>query len=242
MTDTNPQTDNLNQETYSDDTGTGEINDPDEDTITLPDTSVTDQSPQKTTHPTKPQEPKKDKKSDSYPSFNLKNIDTKKVEETRLWWVNYERSTKGLDPLELDTNLIKSSTERAQFLANNKQFSNMHKRPGQKEYYSTDTIMSRAQRLGLIDDSINTIGESILWGSANFSSTDTLLTSTKGKSGGPSWFLGFLMGEKKKNGVHYRMMMTASYTKVGFGFANAGKYPKAPSRWNQYIEVIHFGN
>ena len=83
MTDTNPQTDNLNQETYSDETGTGEVNDPDEDTITLPYTT-SDQSPQKTDHPAKPQDAKKDKKSDVYPSFNLKNIDTKKVEETRL--------------------------------------------------------------------------------------------------------------------------------------------------------------
>lgn len=173
--------------------------------------------------------------------YNIANIDSKQVQESRLSWVNHERSTRWIAPLELDNNLVASSTERANYLASKKKFTNMHKRPGQTAYYSTDTIVNRAKSLGIIDDSINVIAESTLWGSANFSSTESFINSTRGKLGWPSGFLGFLIWEKKYNGVHYRMMMSKEFTKVWFWFANAGKHPKYSSRGNQYIGIMHFG-
>lgn len=178
-------------------------------------------------------------------TYNLPNVDESQVQEAWLWWINAERATKWLDPLTLDHNLNNSSTEWSNYLADNKQFSNMHKRPWQKVYYSTETIMGRAQSLYLIDDSINLIAESVLWWSYSCQQDDctqSFINRSKWKTWWPSGFLGFLMGEKRYNGVHYRMMMSPVYTKVWFGFTSAGKHPKYPSRWNQYIAVIHYGN
>lgn len=59
------------------------------------------------------------------------NVDTRKVQEAWLGWINYERGTRGLKPLQLDLSLNNTSTEWATYLANVRKFTKMHQRPGQ---------------------------------------------------------------------------------------------------------------
>lgn len=176
--------------------------------------------------------------------YNIPNINSQKVQESRLSWVNYERSTRWLDPLTIDYTLTATSSERAEYLADNNKFKRMHQRPWQscENYwcYDTDSINQRALKLDIPGAEWNLIQwESTMFGWYSCKSddcTDKFISSTKWKSGGPSGFLGFLMWEKKRNGVHYKMMMSKEYTKVWFWFALTRS-----SFWGTYIGVIHFG-
>ncbi len=164
------------------------------------------------------------------------NVDTKKVQETWLGWINYERSTKGLKPLTIDLTLNNTSTEWATYLGDAKKFTRMHQRPGQScanarcydldEWFSTRGVSPAA-------------GESIMFGGYACKAqdcTEDFIETTRGRIGGPSGFLGFLLGEKRYNGVHYKMMMDPNITKVGVGFA------KTTHSWfgGAYIGVLHF--
>lgn len=111
----------------------------------------------------------------------------------------------------------------------------MHQRPGQscKNYRCYDVNPWFAER------GVTQGAESVLYGGYSCKADDCtqdLIETTRGRSGGPSGFLGFLLGEKSYNGVHYRMMMNSSYTKVGIGFA------KTTHRGfgGAYIGVIHY--
>lgn len=181
------------------------------------------------------------------PMFAMDHIDTMAVQQAWLSWINEERANYGVAPLTLDIQLMATSIEWANHIATNKQFSNTHSRPGQTTFYDGWLILQRAKSLWLIDDSISVIAESTIRWSANFTSTETLIASIKGRTWWPSGWLGFLLGEKRyarwsRARVHYDMLMNPNYTKVGFGFANAGTHPSYPSRWSQYMGVIHFSH
>lgn len=167
--------------------------------------------------------------------YNM-NVDTAKVQEAWLGWINYERSTRGLQALELDLTLNNTSTEWATHLGDIKKFTRMHQRPGQvcKNYRCYDLNDWFAKR-GVTEPA----GESVMFGGYSCKATDCttdLIETTRGRTGGPSWFLGFLLGEKRYNGVHYRMMMNPSYTKVGVGFAKTTH----SGFGGAYIGVLHF--
>lgn len=79
--------------------------------------------------------------------FAMDHIDTMAVQQAWLSWINEERANYDIAPLALDTQLMASSIEWVNYLANNKQFTNMHKRPGQKVYYDSNLILQRARSL-----------------------------------------------------------------------------------------------
>lgn len=191
--------------------------------------ALADETPEVQT-PAEVEEPKEKTKL-----YNM-NVDTAKVQEAWLGWINYERWTKGLDPLELDLTLNNTSTERATYLANARKFKNMHQRPGQScknarcydldEWFTARGVSPSA-------------GESVMFGGYSCKAEDCttdLIETTRGRLGGPSGFLGFLLGEKRYNGVHYRMMMNPNTTKVGVGFAKTSH----PGFGGAYIGVLHF--
>ena len=164
------------------------------------------------------------------------NVDTAKVQQAWLGWINYERWTRGLKALELDLTLNNTSTERATYLGKARKFSNMHQRPGQacKNYRCYDLNERFAARWVT-----SSAGESVMFGGYSCKAEDCttdLIETTRGRLGGPSGFLWFLLGEKRYNGVHYKMMMTPSYTKVGVGFAKTthGGFGSA------YVGVLHY--
>lgn len=169
--------------------------------------------------------------------YNIPNVDKDKVEKTWLDRINTERKTKNLEPLSIDNSLVKTSILRAEDLGSKNKFTNMHQRPGCNSRRCTDIINKWFQ-----DNGVSTIAnESVLRGSYSCikgDCTDIFITKTQWRDGWPSGFLWFLMGEKKWNGVHYKMMTSSTYTKVGFGFA----LWQHPTRWQQYILVIHFSN
>ena len=167
--------------------------------------------------------------------YNM-NVDTAEVQEAWLGWINYERGTRGLDPLELDLTLNNTSTEWATYLANARKFTKMHQRPGQAcknaRCYDLDGWFSAR--------GVNpAAGESVMFGGYSCKAEDCttdLIETTRGKVGGASGFLGFLLGEKRYNGVHYRMMMNPSTTKVGIGMAKTTH----SGFGGAYIGVLHF--
>ena len=167
-------------------------------------------------------------------AYNM-NVNPAQVQEAWLGWINYERSTRGIKPLELDLTLNNTSTERSTHLWNNKKFSRMHQRPGQacKNYRCYDVNSWFAQR------GVEQAAESVLFGWYSCKTEDCtqdLIETTRGRLGWPSWFLWFLLGEKRYNGVHYRMMMSPEYTKVGIGFAKTNH----SGFGSAYIGVLHY--
>lgn len=167
--------------------------------------------------------------------YDLVSVDAQQVQEAWLSWINHERSTKGLQPLQLEKTLTTTSIEWASHLAKINKFTKMHQRPGQactnaRCYDVADWFAQRG---------VSTAAETVLFGGYSCTSNDCtqdFITTTKGRTGGPSGFLGFLMGEKRYNGVHYRMMMNPKYTSVGIGFAQA----RHPRFGGAYIGVLHF--
>lgn len=168
----------------------------------------------------------------------LNVVDAYEVQRAWLEWINTERATKKLAPLTLSTGLTVTSSERAEYLAIEQKFTRMHQRPGQqcKNYWCYD-LDEWFQDRGITTN----VGESVLFGGFRTKETDNqtqkLIAASQGKTGGPSGFLGFLMGEKARNGVHYKMMMSSSYSTIGIGFAKAHH----PSFGGAYITVLHFG-
>lgn len=163
------------------------------------------------------------------------NVDASQIQEAWLGWINYERSTRGISPLELDLTLNTTSTERSTHLADIRKFTRMHQRPQQacKNYRCYDVNPWFAER------GVSQGAESVIYGGYSCKAEDCtqdLIETTRWRIGWPSGFLGFLLGEKSYNGVHYRMMMNPSYTKVGVGFAKTNH----PWFGSAYIGVLHY--
>lgn len=163
------------------------------------------------------------------------NVNTQKIQEERLGWINYERSTKGLQPLVLDETLNTTAIEWANYLGESRKFSRMHQRPGQSCtnawcYDVTNRFLERGVSNG---------AESIMYGGYKCTiddCTEQFIETTRGRIGGPSGFLGFLLGEKSYNGVHYRMMMNPNYTKLGVWFSKTTH----SGFGGAYMGVLHY--
>ena len=164
------------------------------------------------------------------------NVDTQKIQQERLGWVNYERSIRGLQTLQLDETLNNTAIERANYLWNNRKFTKYHQRPWQTcaNYWCYDPGQRFLER-GVSQYA----GETVLYGGYRCGQddcTDTLIDAAKWYMGGPSGFLGLIIGEMSYNGVHYRMMLNPKITKIGVGFA------KSTHGWfgGAYMGVIHY--
>lgn len=163
------------------------------------------------------------------------SVSTKTIQEEWLGWINYERSIQWLQPLVLDDKLNTTSIERANTLSDEQRYTTMHRRPWQSCsnafcYDLNDWFNER----GVVG-----AAETILYGWYNCNLQDCthhFIETIRWRVGWPSWFLGFIYGEKPYNGVHYRMMMTPEYTKVGIWFSSSTH----PGFWWSYIGVIHY--
>lgn len=162
-------------------------------------------------------------------NFNIPNVDTKRVQAAWIEMINQVRSEKAWN-YTLDTDLVSSSTERANYLGKNRKFKKMHQRPGQKcsnyrcydlwEWFSDRGISASA-------------GESIGYGGYSCKKddcTDALIEASKKT-------FRFFMSEAKRNGPHYQMVVSGKYSKVGIGISQT----KA-ARWSAYVLVMHVSN
>ena len=161
--------------------------------------------------------------------FNIPNVDTKRVQAAWIEMINKVRSEKAGD-YTLDTNLVSSSTERANYLGKARKFKKMHQRPGQtcKNYRCYD-LAGRFTERGVSASA----GESIGYGGYSCKKedcTDALIEASKKT-------FRFFMSEAKRNGPHYQMVVSGKYSKVGIGIAQT----KA-SRGNAYVLVMHVSN
>ena len=161
--------------------------------------------------------------------FNIPNVDTKRVQAAWIEMINKVRSEKAGD-YTLDTNLVSSSTERANYLGKARKFKKMHQRPGQtcKNYRCYD-LAGRFTERGVSASA----GESIGYGGYSCKKedcTDALIGASKKT-------FRFFMSEAKRNGPHYQMVVSGKYSKVGIGIAQT----KA-SRGNAYVLVMHVSN
>jgi Cysteine-rich secretory protein family len=143
--------------------------------------------------------------------------------------INKVRSEKAGD-YTLDTNLVSSSTERANYLGQARKFKKMHQRPGQtcKNYRCYD-LAGRFTERGVSASA----GESIGYGGYSCKKedcTDALIEASKKT-------FRFFMSEAKRNGPHYQMVVSGKYSKVGIGIA-----PTKASRGNAYVLVMHVSN
>lgn len=170
-----------------------------------------------------------EKKPEPITEFNIPNVDTKRVQAAWIEMINKVRSEKAGD-YTLDTNLVSSSTERANYLGQAKKFKKMHQRPGQtcKNYRCYD-LAGRFTERGVSASA----GESIGYGGYSCKKedcTDALIEASKKT-------FRFFMSEAKRNGPHYQMVVSGKYSKVGIGIA-----PTKASRGNAYVLVMHVSN
>lgn len=165
--------------------------------------------------------------------YNIPHIDQKRVEAAWLDMINEVRSEQAWD-YTLDTELVKTSIQWADTLAAERRFKNMHKRPGQScsgaRCYDSKAMSKWFATQGIND---RTVSESIGYGWYSCKKddcTDALITATKKT-------FKFFMSEAKRNGPHYKMVVSGKYSKVGFGIAQT----KA-SRGSAYVFVMHVSN
>lgn len=165
--------------------------------------------------------------------YNL-DVDTQTIQNTWLWRVNRERSIRWLSELVLDETLNTTAIERAEHLANTREFNLVHRRPGQTcanyrcynpwDWFAQRWVSRSAQETVLF------------WWYFGKDSTENLIETLRGRIGGPSGFLGLIIGEMSYNGVHYRMMLNPHITKLWVGVASAHH----PWFGSAYMAVIHF--
>jgi len=162
-------------------------------------------------------------------NFAIPNVDTKRVQDAWIEMINQVRSEKAGD-YTLDNNLVASSTERANYLGQNRKFKKMHQRPGQKcSNYRCYDLGAWFTDRGISASAGESIGYG--WYSCNKEDcTDALIEASKKT-------FRFFMSEAKRNGPHYQMVVSGKYSKVGIGIA-----PTKASRWSAYVLVMHVSN
>lgn len=161
--------------------------------------------------------------------FSIPNVDTQRVQQAWLDMINDVRSEAAGD-YTINPDLNTTSIERANYLGTNRIFKQMHKRPGQtcKNYRCYDLWEWMTDR-GVSASTQESIG----YGGYSCNKddcTDALIEATKKT-------FRFFMSEAKKNGPHYKMIVSWDYSTVGIGISQT----KA-SRWNAYVLVMHVSN
>lgn len=159
-------------------------------------------------------------------TFAMSNVDTQRVQQAWRDMINKVRSEKAWD-YSIDTQLVTTSTERANYLGKNRKFSKMHQRPGQKctNYRCYDLDWRFSAR-----DVSPSAWEAIWYGWYSCTKddcTDALIEASKKT-------FKFFMSEAKRNWPHYQMVVSGKYSKFWIGIAET----KA-SWWKAYVLVLH---
>lgn len=159
-------------------------------------------------------------------TFTMSNVDTQRVQKAWRDMINSVRSEKAWD-YSIDTKLVATSTERANYLGKNRKFSKMHQRPGQKcSNYRCYDLDGRFSTRDVSASAWESIG--YWWYSCSKDDcTDALIEASKKT-------FRFFMSEAKRNWPHYQMVVSGKYSKFGVGIAET----KA-SWWKAYVLVLH---
>lgn len=165
--------------------------------------------------------------SNSTTSYQIPNIDQKRVEETRLQRVNAERESVGSNPYTLSSDLRATSVERAWILAKENRTSGTHRRSPQDSFYDYKKIMSRFSDRGVTESTITESVARNTYSCKETDCTDILLQRLK------KWF-DFFMSEKwKEYDPHYKSIASNSYKKIWLWVAVSN---------GRYFLVMHVSN
>lgn len=160
-------------------------------------------------------------------------VDTQKLTQKILDWHNQERKSLGLEPYSYHSNLEKSATLWANQLRDGEITVNMHARNEDDGYYNYNSILEWFDRLWIsfadASGGAGSFSESIWWWYYKCSKSDC--TDSLIEALGSTW--NFFMGEKNRNGDHYKAIASKGFSQVWFGVS-------VDTAKKRYYFVVHY--